>query len=190
MSFEEFKKAHDNNDSDNSPSAIHHTLGKGPTQAAKGDHNHSGQYAVADHTHVSGSIGEVIMFLGSNPPTSEYLLLNGQSITRANYPALFNVLGVPIGTDLTYLPDYRDRFPVGASAGKPVNTTGGSSSVTLTSDNLPSHVQNVTVTNIDVASGAAVNVVSSITKTTAGTAAPVGIPLPPWAAVNFFVKAT
>lgn len=36
-----FKEAHQTADTDNEASSIHHTLGLGPTQAAKGNHQHS-----------------------------------------------------------------------------------------------------------------------------------------------------
>jgi hypothetical protein len=107
------------------------------------------------------------MFLGTAPPTSEYLLLNGQAIQRVDYPDLFTVLQVPVGTDLTYLPDYRDRFPVGASGTKAVNSTG-QTNLTVTKTNYDTPIAGVT---------------SFVTDVT-----PVA-PLPPWVAVNFFVKA-
>lgn len=115
MSVDDYKKAHESADTDFEAASIHHSLGRGPNNAAPGNHNHNGVYAVIDHVHTTtDEVGTVVMTLATTPPPG-YLFLNGQSITRANYPVLFDKMGIPVGTDLTYLPDVRDVFPVGAN---------------------------------------------------------------------------
>lgn len=71
---------------------------------------------------------------GSEP--SGWLLCDGRSVLRADYPALFAAVGTTWNpsADSTHfsLPDYRGRFVLGASGGRPVATTGGEESHTLT----------------------------------------------------------
>jgi microcystin-dependent protein len=76
--------------------------------------------------------GVVYPFAGSiaNIPTG-YLLCNGASLLRADYPALFSAIGVVYGAaDGTHfsLPDFRDKMLVGArqdDSGAPkTNVTG------------------------------------------------------------------
>lgn len=76
-----FREAHQTADTDNEPSSIHHTLGKGPTQAARGNHRHIG-------TVVTYS---VILPVGT-------LALNGAVINYDDYPEYFRFLGLSSGT--------------------------------------------------------------------------------------------
>lgn len=87
---------------------------------------------------VSGSsggsvpVGSIVMWATGTIPAN-WLKLDGSTYSSATYPALFDVLGS------TTLPDMRDRFPIGTSAGKAVTTTGGAASVTMTAAQMPSH---------------------------------------------------
>lgn len=76
------------------------------------------------------------------PPN--YLYCNGAAVSIASFTDLYNAFG---GTDKFrqgktsisgsfYLPDYRDKFPVGTSSTKSMSTTSGSNSVSFL---LPSH---------------------------------------------------
>lgn len=47
----DYTKAHRKADTDSEQQAIHHTLGKGPLQAAPGNHNHDGDYSDPAHNH-------------------------------------------------------------------------------------------------------------------------------------------
>ncbi len=47
----DYTKAHRKADTDAEQQAIHHTLGKGPLQAAPGNHNHDGDYSDPAHNH-------------------------------------------------------------------------------------------------------------------------------------------
>jgi microcystin-dependent protein len=74
-------------------------------------------------------------YFGSSVPQG-WLLANGQAVSRSKYHALFAVLcpggscsfGNGDGSTTFNLPDFRDRFAVGAStaAGKPLGQKGGS----------------------------------------------------------------
>lgn len=73
--------------------------------------------------------GSIAMWPTNTAPTG-YLFCHGQAVSRTVYAALFAVLGTVFGTgdgSTTFnLPDYRDRFPVGAGTSYAVNTKGGS----------------------------------------------------------------
>ena len=70
------------------------------------------------------------------------LLCDGAQYQRIDYPDLYEHW---IGTSLIVdadnfnVPDFRDRFVVGASAGNPVLSTGGQATVTLTANEMPAH---------------------------------------------------
>lgn len=82
-----------------------------------------------------------------------YLLCDGRSLLRADYPALFAVLGTTYGAaDGTHfnLPDHRGRVSVtldnlgGSDAGRlsaanTIGGTGGAETVTLTAQQIPAH---------------------------------------------------
>jgi microcystin-dependent protein len=74
---------------------------------------------------------------------------NGQMLAIAQNQALFSLLGTQYGGDgrVTFaLPDLRGRTPVGYSNTSPIGTVGGSESVTLTSQQLPQHVHELSGT--------------------------------------------
>lgn len=73
--------------------------------------------------------GGMLMWGTASAPTG-YLLCNGSAVSRSTYAALFAVIGTAYGagdgsTTFT-LPDFRDRFPVGAGTSYSANSTGGS----------------------------------------------------------------
>jgi microcystin-dependent protein len=76
-------------------------------------------------------VGAPIVWLVAAIP-SGYLEFNGQAITAAAYPELFALYGAS-------LPDLRDRFLIGASATRPVGSTGGAATHVLSVAELPSH---------------------------------------------------
>lgn len=77
-----------------------------------------------------------------------WLECDGRAISRINYESLFSAIGTTYGigdgTSTFNIPDYRDRFLIGASATYPLGTTGGGNSITLSIGNLPSHTHGVT----------------------------------------------
>ena len=89
--------------------------------------------------------GALIMWPSNTIPT-DWLLCNGAAVSRVTYSTLFSLLGTAFGAgdgSITFnLPDYRSRFPYGASA-VVVGATGGSA--TITTNNLPSHTHTFSV---------------------------------------------
>jgi len=73
--------------------------------------------------------GGMMMWGTASAPTG-YLLCNGSAVSRTTYSALFAVIGTAFGSgdgSTTFnLPDFRDRFPVGAGTTYSANSTGGS----------------------------------------------------------------
>lgn len=95
-------------------------------------------------------VGEIRMFAGNFAPTG-WAFCNGQLLPISQNTALFSLLGTNYGGDgrTTFgLPDLRDRSPMHQGAGpgltpRNVGEAGGSSSVTLTTAQMPSHGHSV-----------------------------------------------
>ena len=87
-------------------------------------------------------IGEIKPYAGSDEPTG-WLKCDGRAISRTTYSALFNVIGTTYGSgdgSTTFnLPDMRDRFPVGVGSSYALNDKGGANTVTLNTNQMPSH---------------------------------------------------
>jgi microcystin-dependent protein len=100
--------------------------------------------------------GSIKMWASVTPPAN-WALCNGQAISRTAYATLFSRIGTTYGSgdgSTTFnLPDFRDRFPVGAGAAYNAGATGGfadaaviththpvSSSVSINHNN--SHIEN------------------------------------------------
>lgn len=78
-------------------------------------------------------VGEVTMWFGAEADIpAGWLSCDGSSFDGDTYPELAALLG---GTDL---PDFTDRFPIGAGS-KALGTSGGSPEVTLSVSQLPAH---------------------------------------------------
>lgn len=72
-------------------------------------------------------VGAGFLWYASAAPTG-YLLADGTSVLRSDYPALFAVIGTTYGSaDGTHftLPDLRQRFPLGKAASGTGNTLAG-----------------------------------------------------------------
>lgn len=95
-------------------------------------------------------LGCIYMFAGNFAPRG-YALCAGQILPISQNTALFSILGTTYGGNgqTTFaLPDLRGRAPVGAGQGPglPNYTLGeqtGSTSVTLTSNQMPSHTHTI-----------------------------------------------
>jgi len=93
-------------------------------------------------------IGEIIPFAGSVSPSSNWIICDGSSLIRADFPDLFSVIGTTYGAvDGSHfnIPDLRGRAPVGSGAGPGLSarSTGdsfGEETHTLTIGELASHV--------------------------------------------------
>jgi microcystin-dependent protein len=109
------------------------------------------EWTVATPTYVP--TGGMLMWGTASAPFG-YLLCNGAAVSRSTYSALFAVLGTAYGSgdgSTTFnVPDFRDRFPVGAGTTYSANSTGGSANAitvshthTFTSDGGGSHSHDV-----------------------------------------------
>ena len=87
-------------------------------------------------------IGSIIPYGNSVVPET-YLLCDGQAVSRTDYPELFAIIGTNFGSgdgSTTFnVPDYRDKFVLGAGGDVTLAETGGEKEVTLTVDEIPPH---------------------------------------------------
>lgn len=78
--------------------------------------------------------------VASNIPTG-WVAANGAIVSRETYAGIFSKYGTQFGAgdgSTTFqLPDYRDKFLIGASGTKAAASTGGSFSATLVAANIP-----------------------------------------------------
>jgi microcystin-dependent protein len=98
--------------------------------------------------------GAVFMWPAAVAAPTGYLLVEGQTISRTTYAALFAVYGTTWGagdgsTTFT-MPDWRGRSPLGAGTGsgltaRTVGQTGGEETHVLTTPEIPSHSHNTYV---------------------------------------------
>ena len=90
--------------------------------------------------------GVMLPYAGASAPTG-WLLCDGSAVSRTTYAALFAAIGTAYGTgdgSTTFnLPNTQDRIPVGVSGTRARGTTGGASTVTLTTAQLPAHSHGV-----------------------------------------------
>ena len=104
-------------------------------------------------------VGSVVEWTGTQTPQN-WLLCDGREISRTTYSELFaaigTVWGAGDGSTSFNIPDYRDKFVLGAGGEVDLAETGGEKEVTLTVDQIPPHshrysepvsTQNVTTGN-------------------------------------------
>lgn len=86
------------------------------------------------------------MYAGSTAP-SGFLVCDGSAISRTTYSDLFDTIGITYGsgdgTTTFNIPNLVGRVAVGTSNDMTLGSTGGSESVTLTVNELPSHVHEI-----------------------------------------------
>lgn len=101
-------------------------------------------------------VGVLQMFAGAAAPNANWLLCQGQAISRATYATLFTAIsttyGVGDGTTTFNLPDMRGRVPVGVGTGsgltaRALAATGGEELHTLTAGESGTAVHNHGVTD-------------------------------------------
>lgn len=88
-------------------------------------------------------IGTIMQYAGFTAPQG-YLLCEGQALSKTDYAELYAIIGNYFGGTETefYLPDLRERVPVGKNSAKTdyaLGETGGTATVTLTIEQMPSH---------------------------------------------------
>lgn len=118
-------------------------------------------------------IGEIRANAGNSTPLG-WLVCNGQMLTPDAWPELFAAIGYKYGgnaeSGLFAVPDCNGRFLRGDSDIQP--SLGGSSTVTLTTNNLPSHSHAISVAvtvGTGVNGGIAASNGSYLTSTAGGT---------------------
>lgn len=113
---------------------------------------------------MQGYLGEIRYFGGNFAPRGWSLCL-GQTMSIAQYDALYVLLGTTYGGDgiTTFnLPDFRGRVGVGAGTGPGlpnvvVGEMAGTETVTLNQGNLPAHTHVITNPNVTPAVAVSVN---------------------------------
>jgi microcystin-dependent protein len=86
-------------------------------------------------------LGEIRMFAGNFAPVG-WALCQGQLLNISENDALYALLGTTYGGDgaTTFgLPDLQGRVPIHPSSTYPLATKGGTESVTLITDQMPTH---------------------------------------------------
>jgi microcystin-dependent protein len=99
----------------------------------------------------SGSVpvGTMLMYVSATPPDKTYAPCDGRTLSRTAYSDLFAVIatafGAGDGSTTFNLPNMTDKLPIGVGAiAASIGATGGSSSITITNDNMPSHSHPIT----------------------------------------------
>lgn len=89
-------------------------------------------------------VGAIQMYASATAPSC-WLLCNGAAVSRTTYSNLFSVIGASYGagdgTNTFNVPDLRQRFALGST--NSLGTTGGVSSVTLSTNQIPAHTHNM-----------------------------------------------
>ena len=88
--------------------------------------------------------GMALLWFAVAPPSPEWWVATGQAINAATYPICAALYG-------TNLPNFADRYLVGASGSKSVKTTGGSSTITVAQMPPHSHAIKNSGTNMGAA---------------------------------------
>lgn len=99
-------------------------------------------------------LGSIILFAGNFAPRG-YALCQGQTFSIAQNSALFAILGTTYGgngTSTFQLPDLRGRVPIGTGqapglSSQVLGQSGGTETVTLTANQLPTHTHPLSATN-------------------------------------------
>lgn len=97
-------------------------------------------------------IGAILLWSGSNVPTDNWRVCNGQALSRTTYDTLFSRCGTTWGSgdgSTTFnIPNFQDRIPVGAGSYAGLGQTAGSRYVTLTEGNMPAHTHDVAFSKV------------------------------------------
>jgi microcystin-dependent protein len=89
--------------------------------------------------------GIISMYAGSSDPSGWYIC-DGRSLSRTTASTLFTAIGTTYGGsgDLFSIPDLRNQFIVGVGSGYGLNAKGGTTSTTMSVDQLPAHSHGIT----------------------------------------------
>lgn len=88
-------------------------------------------------------IGIILPYGGNVLPNDNFMFANGQAINRVTYAALFALFGITYGTgdgiSTFNLPNLQQKVPVGVGDSFTLGDTGGASTHTLTTNEMPTH---------------------------------------------------
>lgn len=88
-------------------------------------------------------VGGIIEWPGASVPNSNWVIANGQALSRAAYASLFTVCGTTFGAGdgaTTFnVPNYTSRVPAGSGGTYARGATGGAATVSLSAGELPGH---------------------------------------------------
>ena len=92
-------------------------------------------------------IGSVLPYSGASISDTNYVMANGQAISRTTYAAYFTLVsttyGAGDGTTTFNVPNLQQRVPVGVGTGYSIGATGGEATHTLNISQMPSHTHTV-----------------------------------------------
>lgn len=119
----------------------------------------------------------MIQIVGFNFAPRNWMLCNGQLLAIQTNTALFSLLGVNYGGNGTTtfgLPNLQGKVMIGQGTGaglsaRTIGQTGGATSVSLLTTNIPSHTHTATVTAGTGSSSAVLNAVTNAGNTTTPT---------------------
>src|SRR5215468_1260472 len=105
-------------------------------------------------------VGEIRIFAGNFAPAG-WMFCNGALLPISENPTLFNLIGTTYGGDgqeTFAVPNMQGRVPIHQGSGYTIGQVGGVESVTLTTNQIPSHTHpllaNSGVASVDLPSGA------------------------------------
>lgn len=134
--------------------------------------------------------GSVTAYASTTAPAG-WLLANGASVLRSDYPVLFSVIGTSYGSaDGTHftLPDLRGRNVLMASTTANIGQSGGESNHTLTETEMPAHTHGLGSRWGGSGSGyGGVNGTSALTSDSTGGNGPHNV-LDPYLVLNYIIK--
>lgn len=147
-------------------------------------------------------IGSIMAYPSLTPP-DKYVLCDGQALSKTTYAALFALIGTKYGsTSTTFnVPNLSDKFIYGQKivAGNPqIDSTGGSTRVTLAESEMPAHTHvqngrntpaggvNQSAVSVNVAATAGV-ATSTVTGSTGGGGSHEN--MPPYHTLAWMIKA-
>lgn len=140
-------------------------------------------------------VGQVVMWAGENAPEN-FLLCDGATYARADYPALYDALAAFFIVDSAnfVVPDLRDRFVLGGATAGDVGASGGEETHTLLESEIPSHSHSIpaTATTLAVEPGEVtvltpIPIITSSTGNTGGSGAHNN--MPPFVTLRYYIVA-
>jgi microcystin-dependent protein len=84
-----------------------------------------------------------LLWTAATQGVTGYLICDGSEIDRTQYANLFDAIGTVYGpgngTSTFRIPDFRDKFPIGAGGARAIGATGGEETHKLSVSELPAH---------------------------------------------------